>query len=101
MKKNQVLGLVLLGGIALYYFMQQQRPVYTGPYQNVPPPPPQNSPNYQVWVNTILQTFGQVADLWKPGGPFYRQPVPPPINPTPGGIAGTGAASLLFLLPGV
>ena len=109
MKNNnkQLLGMLLLGGLAVYYFSQQQRPTYTGPYQNVPPPPPQNSPNYQAWVTTILQTFGQVADLWKPGGPFYKTNIPPPAPPpggdladNPGGGKIAGPMPLLFLLPG-
>lgn len=92
MKPKQIIGLAVLAGLAYYLYSQQQAPRYTGPYQNIPPPPPQSSPNYQVWVNTILQTFGQVADLWKPGGPFYKSQVPPPTggasptNPAPGGI---------------
>lgn len=116
MKSNdkKLLGLVLLGGAALYYFMQQSRPQYVGPYSNIPPPPPPASPNYQVWVDAILKTFGQVASLWAPGGPFYNQPgappppggtTPPGPNPgnpaAPGGIYGLNSgAGLLALLPG-
>lgn len=93
---KKLIGIIVLGAIAVYYFSNQQRPAYTGPYQNVPPPPPQSSPNYQVWVDTILKTFGQVSDLWKPGGPFYQQPVQPPTgggdiwagNTAPGKVAG-------------
>ncbi len=108
MKQKQLIGMILLGGLAAYLLTRQQAPQYRGPYQNIPPPPPQSSPNFQVWVNTILQTFGQVADLWKPGGPFYQQPVPAPTGATnplnytaPGGIYGATAAPFLFLLPGV
>lgn len=102
MKDKKLIGLLILGGIAAYYMMNQ--PVrYTGQFSNVPPPPPRNSPNYQVWVDTILKTFGQVADLWKPGGPLYKSNVPPPDiqadNPQPGKIA--GPMPLLFLLPGI
>lgn len=93
MKQKQLIGVALLAGLAYYLYSQQQTTRYTGAYQNVPPPPPRTSPNYQVWVNTILQTFGQVADLWKPGGPFYKSQVPPPTgggpvqNPAaPGGL---------------
>lgn len=109
LSNNQLLGLVILGGAAAWYFMnQQQQPQYTGQYSNIPPPPPQSSPNYQAWVNTILQTFGQVADLWKPGGPFYKSNIPPPAAPpggdladNPGGGKIAGPLPLLFLLPGV
>lgn len=81
MKQKQLIGLAVLAGLAYYlYTKQQQAPRYTGQYQNIPPPPPRASPNYQVWVNTILQTFGKVADLWKPGGPFYKSQVPPPTG---------------------
>lgn len=100
MKNKQVIGLAVLGALAFYLYSQQQQTRYTGQYQNIPPPPPPSSPNYQVWVNTILQTFGQVADLWKPGGPFYKQPVTPPTTPPAGSIAGF-PKSLLFMLPGV
>lgn len=114
MKNKQLIALALLGGAAALYLMNQQPPRYTGQYANIPPPPPRNSPNYQQWVQTILQTFGQVADLWKPGGPFYQQPVPqPPVvnnpagttapnNPAHGGVFGPWKASpLVFLLPGI
>lgn len=108
MKQKQLIGLAILAGLAYYLTTRNQQLVYRGPYSNIPPPPPTSSPNFQIWVNTILQTFGQVADLWKPGGPFYKQPVPPPPagsgpvqNPAaPGGIFGN-PAPLLFLLPGV
>lgn len=99
MKEKQLIGIALLGVAA--YLITRKAPAYTGPYQNIPPAPPPSSPNFQIWVNTILKTFGQVADLWKPGGPFYKQPVPQPTagdgwqtpqipqpGQTQGGIAG-------------
>lgn len=112
---TQLIGLVLLGGAALYFLMKQQQPQYAGPYTNIPPPPPTSSANYQIWVDTILKTFGTVASLWAPGGPFYNQPgAPPPPGGTtpppgpinnpaaPGGIYGLGSgAGLLALLPGI
>lgn len=108
MKQKQLIGLAILGGLAYYLATRNQTPVYRGQYSNIPPPPPPSSPNFQIWVNTILQTFGQVADLWKPGGPFYKQPAAPmppsggqTQNPAaPGGIYGN-PTPLLFLLPGV
>jgi hypothetical protein len=94
MKQKQLIGLAVLAGLAYYLYSRQQAAQYTGQFRNVPPPPPRTSPNYQVWVNTILQTFGQVADLWKPGGQLYKSNVPPPApggspvnNPAaPGGV---------------
>lgn len=110
MKDKKLLALLILGGMGLYYFMSRP-PVYSQEFQYVPtPPPPNNSAAFQAWVDAILKTFGTVAALWAPGGPFYNQPgAPPPPggtagpgNPAPGGIYGPGkAAPLLFLLPGV
>jgi hypothetical protein len=79
MKNNQLMAVLILGGVAAYYFLnQKQTQSYAPKYSNLPPPPAPTSPNYQVWVDSILKTFGAVSDLWKPGGPFYKQNVPKP-----------------------
>lgn len=84
---TKLIGVVILGALAAWYFMNQQRPQYAPQYAAVPPPPPKSSPNYQAWVNSILQVYGQVAELWKPGGPFYKQGIPQnTASLDPGGV---------------
>lgn len=73
---NRLIGLIILGAVGAWYFFGRTQPVYAPKYANVPPPPPKSDPNYQVWVDTILKVYGQVSDLWKPGGPFYNQGIP-------------------------
>lgn len=95
MKDKKLLALLLLGGIGIYYLMNR-RPVYAPQFRHLPPPPPRNSPNYQMWVDAIMKVYGAAAALWQPGGPFYNQPgvpapgttTPPadPNNPAPGGL---------------
>lgn len=83
---NKLIGLVILGAVAAWYYMNQANTTYAPQYANVPPPPPKSSPNYQAWVNSILQVYGQVSDLWKPGGPFYNQGIPKDASLDPGGV---------------
>lgn len=88
-KKNGIKPeVVIIGGLLLYMLSrrnnnastnnnQQQPPVYT-----YPQPPAQNSPQWAQWAQTIISTFGNVAQLWAPGGPFYNQPTQDIIDAT-------------------
>lgn len=73
--KNKGAFLILiLGGIVVAYMMLQKRstPASTN-YSSVPPPPPRNNAQaLATWANTILAIYGNVAELWQPGGPFYN-----------------------------
>ena len=80
--KNKNIAYLLLGGIAIYYLMRNQQPrqAFIPNQTYVPPPPPQGQSNGQAWsqwVGTIVNSFGTVASLWAPGGPFHNQPITP------------------------
>jgi len=71
MKDNTTAYLVL--GAAAFFLLTkrgQSQPTYNYP----PPPPPQQGTggNWAMWINTILNSASDVADLWKPGGPFHN-----------------------------
>lgn len=53
------------------------------PYPNFPtvPPPPSTPQQIADWAAAITSTFGNVASLWQPGGPFYQNPSAPPPPP--------------------
>jgi hypothetical protein len=81
-KKNNNLLLLGLGGLILYVLTR--RPSYTPPpiqqgynyypsFPQVPPAPQNNAAAFQAWASAILSTFGNVASLWEPGGPFYQE----------------------------
>lgn len=77
--KNKQLAYIILGVGAFLLLSQKQRP-QSGPYNyypNIPPPPPPRPNTAQAfgnWVNAILNSYGAVAELWEPGGPFYQLP---------------------------
>lgn len=74
--KTKDIGLIL-AGVAVYMLITQNQKRYNT-YQNyptVPPQPPRNNAQaWQQWVQTIIGTYGMVAELWQPGGPFYQVP---------------------------
>ena len=81
MSKKDNTVLLLVGAAALLLLSNQRRntapPVYTN-YSQVPHAPPRsNAQAWAQWVAAITQSFGTVATLWQPGGPFYQQPVSP------------------------
>ena len=43
---------------------------YRPEYRNVPPPPPRNSGEFDLWVAALVQSFGLISDLFKDGGPL-------------------------------
>lgn len=75
MDKNQILAVALIAG-GLYYFTSKKNTSLAPQYAGLPAAPPKNSPNYQLWVKYVVDLYGKVADLWKPGGPFYKEQIP-------------------------
>lgn len=78
MKINATTAILFgVGGLALLAMLgRQQRYQDPSPtnFQNFPAPPPStaNQGQWQAWVALALNTFGEVAALWEPGGPFYN-----------------------------
>jgi len=78
MAKSKDNKIMILGLLAVGYLLlkKQQTPYnYYQQYPYIPPAPPQNTPAWQQWVSVIVGTFGAVANLWAPGGPFHNQPI--------------------------
>lgn len=72
--KSKDIGYLLIGGAMVYFLTQRsQAPIYRPQYQQLPPPPPRNrAAEYQAWISLVLNTYGAIADLWQPGGPFHN-----------------------------
>lgn len=74
-------GLLLIGVAAILLLSRQQGGQSQGGFNPgssyVPPMPDRriNPQAFQVWVQSILNTYGAVSELWQPGGPFYNAPV--------------------------
>lgn len=70
------IGAALLAGVAILLLKKKQTQAPAQPYYNYPQVPAApsvpNTPAWTQWANAILDTFGNVADLWQPGGPFYN-----------------------------
>lgn len=77
-KQDKTLLYVGIGALALVLLNRQQQPppppVY---YPQVPPAPPRGSQAFGNWVKTIIDIYGDVASLWQPGGPFYKEKISP------------------------
>jgi len=76
-RKNSQLFTLALVGVGVYLLMKGSNTPPHYNYPQIPPAPPPNTQQWQQWVAVIAQTFGTVADLWAPGGPFYKQPITP------------------------
>ena len=74
MNNKQIIGLAVIGVVAYLLLNKQNKPTLPPWYNpnSVPPPPPNFSPNWMQWANSIISTFGAAAWLWQPGGPFYK-----------------------------
>lgn len=68
-----ILGTLLLAGVGILILKKKSTPYPYHNFPTVPPAPPAQTPEWQNWVSAILNTFGEVAELWQPGGPFYNQ----------------------------
>ena len=70
------IGAALLAGVAILLLKNKQSQAQPQPYYNYPQIPPApaapQTPAWTQWANAIIDTFGNVADLWQPGGPFYN-----------------------------
>ncbi len=70
MKDKKMIALVIAVGV-FFLFSRSKRQRY------IPPPPPPAQPNYyelfKNWALAILNIFGDVKELWEPGGPFYNK----------------------------
>lgn len=79
-KDNQKIILAGLIGLAAWQMLRKPAGSNTAPptyNQYPPPPPPNNTHAWTAWAQGIINTFGVVANLWAPGGPFYKQPITP------------------------
>lgn len=71
-KEKKNLGMILIGVAAFMLINRKPQPQYRPQFQNVPPPPRNNPQRFSQWANLILQTYGDIAELWQPGGPFHN-----------------------------
>jgi hypothetical protein len=88
-KLNLATILILAGiGFIGYKLVQQEKlPPNPGNQNAVPPPPPPSQANeLRQWVELVVSIFGNVKELWEPGGLFYnnRDEVEQYITPPPG-----------------
>lgn len=77
MAKQKNDKLLILGLLVAGYLLLKKKPTstpynYYQQYPYIPPAPAQNTQKWQAWVSAIVNTFGAVANLWAPGGPFYQ-----------------------------
>lgn len=72
-KSSKLLLIVGLGIIAYLLLMRRNGTSSPTQFNNAPPAPPRNKPaEFAAWANTILSLYGNVSELWQPGGPFYQ-----------------------------
>lgn len=76
-RQNNTLLTVGLIGLGVYLLSRRTPPPYNyyPQYPQIPPAPPTGTQQWQQWVSLVVNTFGTVANLWAPGGPFYNQPI--------------------------
>lgn len=96
MKKNAIIFLGF-GAIAIYMLMnsnrQNQVQNWAPQFQRTLPPPPAqvNSAQWAQWAQIVLNTYGNIAALWQPGGPFYKGPSQEELAKIlGGGVTGAG-----------
>lgn len=87
MTKNTkiIIGLIIAaGGIGLFIYSNKKRQeeydaqirILQQKYSNQSPP--RNSSDWYQWISLILKLYGEVSDLWAPGGIFAKAGVPQP-----------------------
>lgn len=77
---NQKLIIAGLLGFVAWQVLKKPAATTTTPptsYTQYQQPPPKNTPAWTAWAQGIINTFGVVANLWAPGGPFYKQNITP------------------------
>lgn len=72
------IALFLLGAGAVFFLtqgsMRRQRFIPGQTYY--PPPPPRTAAHaWTSWATQMLQIYGNVRELWQPGGPFHNVPM--------------------------
>lgn len=80
-KKIIALGLIFGGGmwLATSVFSRPSRPMNYNPnynpgFQDVPRPPQEsNVQKWKNWASSVVNLYGDVKELWQPGGPFSSQ----------------------------
>jgi len=82
-KKNKDTFLYVAIGLAALYLLNQNRQprqaynYYPNAPYAPPAPPRSNGQAFAQWVNSIMSIYGNVRELWQPGGPFYKERVSP------------------------
>lgn len=75
MKNKDLVAGLLIGGGVLYFattWIQNQGRNNIPPISQAPKPPPRSKADeWQSWVALIFSIYGNVKELWEPGGPFY------------------------------
>jgi len=69
-KKLLIGGIIILAAVLLLR-KQNTVPATQQNFNNLPPAPPRGTPQWAQWAALVVGTFGQVAQLWQPGGPFH------------------------------
>jgi hypothetical protein len=74
-KDNTILALAIAVGVFLLTSGRTSNQVPSS--GSIPPPPPPQQPDYYTafknWAQAILDIFGDMRELWEPGGPFYNR----------------------------
>lgn len=73
-KNDQFKIIAVIGlGLVVFLMMNRARPPYLPQQSYVPPRPVNQTPQaIAAWVTSMIQIFGNVRELWQPGGPFYK-----------------------------
>lgn len=76
MKDSTLLALVAAGAIFLLFTSSRQQSGYVIPPgyvpPNIPPQPPPQTVAWQQWAQSLINLYGSIDSLFKPGGPFYN-----------------------------
>ncbi len=79
--KYIIAGALLLGGVAYFFYQNKKQhdaelEALRRKYNNQTPP--DGSPDWIQWIRLIVTIYGEVNELWEPGGIFYNTNVPRP-----------------------
>lgn len=76
-RKDNTLAYILIGAAAVLFLSKRNAPAanYAPQFAAAPPPPPRsNAQAFAAWVAAMMSIYGNVSQLWQPGGPFYNMP---------------------------